>query len=74
MTTKIEYHIISRGELEIIYKNKKVIITGELTFAPAVFYADLKSMENNFSKSEMNEIINFISDDSKIRGKLIKFD
>jgi hypothetical protein len=62
MTTKIEYHIISRGELEIIYKNKKVLITGELTFSTAVFYADLKSIENNFSKYE---IINFISEDKE---------
>lgn len=76
---KITYSIISRGEIIIGYSNNTVNlsirVTGELTFQPPTFYADLSvfERETNLSEDIKKQIINFIENDSekKIGTKII---
>lgn len=76
---KITYSIISRGEMIIDFSNNTVNlsirVTGELTFQPPTFYADLSVFEReaNLSEDIKKQIINFIENDSekKIGTKII---
>ena len=63
---KITYSIVSRGDLKIKYKGKNIMITGELTFIPSVFYADIKSFEKIhwLTDDDRKQIIDFIKGDS----------
>lgn len=38
---KIHFEIKSRGSILINYRERIVLISGELTFEPSIFYADL---------------------------------
>lgn len=74
---KITYSIISKGVLLIKYQAKSIRITGELTFNPPTFYADLKSLDTKMeiSDNEKREIIEYIKVDSiKSIGTQIVFD
>ena len=64
---KIEYSIISRGEMIINYKDKKIRVTGELIFDPPIFYADLVTIQKSkeFTEDEKNKIIEFITNESQ---------
>ncbi|MFO0489153.1 MAG: hypothetical protein ACK5ZY_12845 [Cyclobacteriaceae bacterium] len=74
---KIKYSIISRGELLVKYKEKSIRITGELTFDPPVFYADIISLQKikSINEDEKKEMIDFITADSlETIGTKIVFD
>jgi hypothetical protein len=43
---EINFEIKSRGSMLISYGNRNALISGELTFEPPVFYADLNSFKN----------------------------
>ena len=66
----------------IEYNEKKVKISGELTFQPLVFYGDIIAFKNwdipfeseKITEEEKNEIINFITEDSKNNQTKIIFD
>jgi hypothetical protein len=66
---KIDFEIKSRGSILINYGEKSTLISGELTFQPPVFYADLKSFKNwnspfeneKIDEEQKNEIVNFIT-------------
>lgn len=62
----LDYSIISRGELQIKYKGKVIIITGELVLNPAIFYAELVSLQKieELNEEYKNNIIEFIQKDS----------
>lgn len=55
--------------MHIKYGERNTVISGELTFKPPVFYADLKSFKNwdspyndeKISEEQINEIVSFIS-------------
>jgi hypothetical protein len=76
----ISFKIISRGSLQIHYGSKTAIISGELTFSPSVFYADLSSLsfwqppheKEMISPTEINYIVLFLTDQSE--GTKIVFD
>ena len=60
---EISYRIINRGDLILKINNHELIITGELTFTPPVFYADIKSLnrlriieKGILTDDEINEI------------------
>lgn len=57
MKSVIKYSIISRGTLLLIYDNKELKISGELTFEPPVFYADLSSL-NTWEKPAQIQLTN----------------
>ena len=74
---KITYSIVSRGELLIKFGGKSIRITGELTFNPPKFYADLISLEKieGIDNKDKREIMAFIKNDSlKNNGTEIFFD
>lgn len=80
---KIEFFIVSRGTLLVYCDDKKPEISGELTFKPPVFYANLNSIRNckepheniGFTKEEKDEIVAFITkESSKIGSTKILFD
>lgn len=74
---KIKYSIISRGELLVKYKEESIRITGELTFDPPVFYADIISLQKikSINEYEKKEIIDFITANSlETIGTKIVFD
>jgi hypothetical protein len=74
---KIKYSIISRGELLVKYKEGSIRITGELTFDPPVFYADIISLQKikSLNEYEKKEIIDFITANSlETIGTKIIFD
>lgn len=74
---KITYAIVSRGEMRVKYKGKSIRITGELTFNPPVFYADMISLEKikGIGDEEKRQIVEFIKNDSlKSIGTEIIFD
>lgn len=66
---EIKFEIISRGSMRIYFGERVATISGELTFEPPVFYADLSSFKNwdspneeeKIKQEEIKEIINFIS-------------
>lgn len=62
---KVSYSIVSKGDLKIKYKGKNIRITGELTFIPPVFYADIKSFEKIhwLTEDDRKQIIDFIKSD-----------
>ncbi|MCA6365249.1 MAG: hypothetical protein IM638_19610 [Bacteroidetes bacterium] len=76
----ISFKILSRGSLQIHYGSKTTIISGELTFSPSVFYADLSSLniwqaphdKEMITPAEKNEIISFLSNQHE--GTEIVFD
>jgi hypothetical protein len=43
---EIKFEIKSRGSMRIQYGKRVAMISGELTFEPPVFYADLTSLKN----------------------------
>ncbi len=53
----------------IKYRERVVLISGELTFEPPIFYADINSFKNwespfegeEIKKEQKNEIVNYIS-------------
>jgi hypothetical protein len=53
---EINFEIKSKGSLRIYFGEKVAIISGELTFEPPVFYADLNSF-NNWGSTFENEVI-----------------
>ncbi|MFY9307570.1 MAG: Imm74 family immunity protein [Bacteroidia bacterium] len=65
---EINFEIKSRGSMLISYGNRNALISGELTFEPPVFYADLNSFKNwnppfdneTISEDEKKKIINYI--------------
>lgn len=65
----IDFEIKSRGSMRIRYGVRFVTISGELTFEPPVFYADLSSFkawdypyENDAIKDEeIDEIVHYIT-------------
>ena len=63
---KIEYSIVSRGELRIQFKGKVFKITGELIFKPPKFYADIVSLSkiSKLNEEDKKQIIEFIQKDS----------
>jgi hypothetical protein len=73
----ISFSIISRGIVLVQYGNKEVRITGELTFEPPVFYADIHSItkwESPFeevliSENEKREIIYSLTNESSKKGQ-----
>lgn len=72
---KIEFSIISRGTMLVYYNNKKLKISGELTFSPLVFYASIDSIkvgdanqDDYISQKEKEDIISFISNESQKEG------
>ena len=72
---KIEYSIVSRGELRILFQGKIFKITGELVFSPPKFYADLNSLNGieELNEQDRKKIIEYIEKDSsdKIGTKII---
>jgi hypothetical protein len=53
---EINFEIKSKGSLKIYFGEKVATISGELTFEPPVFYADLNSF-NNWESPFENEVI-----------------
>jgi hypothetical protein len=66
---KIDFVIKSRGSMLIKYGERVVLISGELTFEPSIFYADLNSFKNweppfegeEINQEQKNEIVDYIS-------------
>ena len=66
---EIQFEIISRGTMQIKYGIRNAIVSGELTFQPPVFYADLNSLMNwetpyqneKITEEDKNKIIRFLS-------------
>ena len=60
--------IKSRGSMYVQYGEHSALISGELTFEPPVFYAELQSFKNwnppyeneQITESEKNEIISYL--------------
>jgi hypothetical protein len=65
----IKFEIKSRGSMLVQYGKRSVLISGELTFEPPVFYADKISFKNwnppfnneVISENQKDEIISFIT-------------
>lgn len=78
---KISYKIISPSKMEVNFKGKRLIVSGELTTTPA-FYADIISIKKwetpyentSITEDEKNIIINTIAEDSKDKPVKIYFD
>lgn len=80
MLKRIKYKILSPSKLEIVFNDKKVVVSGELTATP-VFYADIISLVTwevpdnaPISKEEKKEIIEFITNDSSTKKVKVLFD
>ncbi|WP_149244342.1 Imm74 family immunity protein [Dyadobacter sp. 32] len=79
---KIRCDIISRGEMIIYVDEKKIRVTGELTFSPSVFYANLNSIKYwddsngrvEIAEEEIQNIVSVVTDISKDGGTRILFD
>lgn len=76
----LKYRILSPSKMEIVFNEKKVVISGELTTSP-VFYADILSLvkwempDNKYiSEEEIIEIIEFITYDSSTQKVKVLFD
>ncbi|PBQ32466.1 hypothetical protein CNR22_12020 [Sphingobacteriaceae bacterium] len=73
----ISFSIISRGAMVIIYDQKKVVVSGELTFDPPVFYADLSSLRKwekedsngKISDKEKKEILDYFASQNSTPGR-----
>ena len=65
---EIKFQIKSRGTISVQFGTKNLIISGELTFDPPVFYAETDSIKNweipddseKVSNKNKTEIIDFI--------------
>lgn len=76
----LKYKILSPSKLEIVFNDKKVVVSGELTATP-VFYADIISLVNweipdnaPISEKEKKEIIDYITNDSSTKKVKVLFD
>lgn len=79
--SKINYLIDSRGSMTIKYNGKVLKVSGELIYAPPVFYADINALDRweppfeneKITESEKAEIIDFVTKDSlpKINTKIV---
>lgn len=77
----IDYSIITRSEMLVEVNGKKMVITGEGTTIPN-FYADIQSMtkwEKPFedivvTEDDKNKIINYITQESIVRGIEVIFE
>lgn len=77
---EVVFRVISRGTMLVEYGEKSLMIPGELTFEPPVFYAEMNSIKyweppfenESVSENEKNEIIDFIKENQG--GTLIMFE
>lgn len=75
---EINFEIKSKGSLRIYFGEKVATISGELTFEPPVFYADLNSFNNwespfeleIITENELKEIVAFLTN-SKSTTKIV---
>jgi hypothetical protein len=78
----ITYSIISRGTMSVKCGDKEVLIYGELTFEPPVFYANLNSIKTwqppfesiSITENEKKELIEFLSNSQRNDKTKIVFD
>ncbi len=79
----ITFSIISRGSMLVKYNDREVKISGELTFDPPVFYADIISLDKweppfenvSLNEEEKNDIItNLVTQGNEEGQTKIMFD
>lgn len=81
MMNDISYRILTPSKLEVQYKEKRLLLTGEATTAP-MFYADISSIKNweppheniSVTDAEKREIIRVVTAKSKESKVPIIFD